>query len=326
MRLSFVAMLALCLASTAALAAVDDVIVTVGDAKLSGATLAERLNRVPAFQLSRYGSSPEAARKGYVDQVVVPELLFASEAKQRKLEDSPGLRDRVRDLLRDAMERSLRDELAATPISADEIKAYFESNRGRFETPKRVRIWRILVADEGKAKEIIVAAKGADGLLRWQQLARESSLDKPTAMRNGDLGFVRPDGSTDAPRVKVAPEILAAAEKLADGAVGAVPVREGDKFAVVWRRGSMPEVKRTLEQEEASIRQLLERKRADEARSKLLASLKQAGLKESHPELLEHIDSEAFGTPPKRKPPREKSDRRPSEKPKSAKPGPSGTP
>jgi peptidyl-prolyl cis-trans isomerase C len=300
MRPGLIAPFALCLVSSAALA-MADVVVSVGDSKLDGATLSERLSRVPAFQLARYGSTPEAARKGYVDQVLVPELLFAAEAKQRKLEDSPALQSRVRDLLRDAMERALRDELAATPISTDEIKAYFESHRERFETPARVRIWRILVADEAKAKEIIEQVKGADGVIRWGKLAREHSTDKATALRNGDLGFVRPDGNTDVPRVKVAPEILAAAQKLANGAVSPTPVREGDEFAVIWRRGSMPESKRTLAEEEASIRQLLERQRAEQARNKLLEALKRDKLKEQHPELLEHIDSEAFAGPSKPK-------------------------
>jgi peptidyl-prolyl cis-trans isomerase C len=321
MRSRFAVSFALCFGfAAAALAADEAVVVSVGETKLSAGELGRRLSRVPDFQLARHGSSPESARKAWVEEVVVPELLLASEAKQRKLDQTPALQGRVRDLLREAMERALREELATAPVTDAEIKAYFEENRGRFETPKRVRIWRILVADEARAKEIITQAKGSDGPKRWGQLARDHSTDKATSLRNGDLGFVRPDGSTDVPRVKVSAEIVAAAQKLADGALLEQPVREGEQFAVVWRRGSMPEVKRTLAQEEPSIRKLLERRRSEQARKELLERLKKQALGEVHPELLEHIDTAAFGAPPKRSPKRDggkldKAGARPKEKP-----------
>jgi hypothetical protein len=70
---------------------------------------------------------------------------------------------------------------------------------------------------------------------------------------------------------------------------------------VLWRRGSVEATKRTLEDETASIRQILERRRADTAKQDLLASLRKEKLTEIHPELLTHIDAQAFG-PPKRGP------------------------
>src|SRR5688500_100418 len=100
MRFGSVAIIALSLAAAgAAFAAADAAIVSAGDVALDAPTLAGRLSRVPAFQLARYGGTPEVARKAYVDQVVVPELLFAAEARQRKLEQTPALHDRVRDVL-----------------------------------------------------------------------------------------------------------------------------------------------------------------------------------------------------------------------------------
>jgi peptidyl-prolyl cis-trans isomerase C len=287
--------------SGGAFAADQPALVTVGPESLTTQEVAERLSRVPAFQLARYGASPEAARKGYVEKVLVPELLFAAAAEEQKLSDSPGLRDRLRDADKDALERALRSDPAIKAKVTDEtVKKYFESNRGRFETPKRIRLWRILVDDAATAQQIIADAQGKDGPKRWSQLARDKSLDKATALRNGDLGFVRPDGTTDAPRVQVDAALFAAAEKLKDGEVVPAPVPEHGKFAVVWRRGSMPEVKRTLKEEEASIRALLERREMEEARKALLESLKKSAVKETHPELLEHIDTAAFGPPPKR--------------------------
>ena len=302
MRLRLVRGLALVGAlSGVAFAADQPALLTVGPESLSAEEVAERLSRVPPFQLARFGTAPGAARKGYVDRVLVPELLFAAAAEEQKLFERPELRDRLRDADKDALERALRSDPAIKAKVTDEsVKSYFEANRDRFETPKRIRIWRILVDDAATAQQIIADAQGKDGPKRWGQLARDKSLDKATALRNGDLGFVRPDGTTDAPRVKVEAALFAAADKIKDGEVAPAPVPEQGKFAVVWRRGSMPEVKRALKDEESSIRGLLERRATEEARRALLDSLKKAALKEVHPELLEHIDTAAFGPPPKR--------------------------
>jgi peptidyl-prolyl cis-trans isomerase C len=303
MRLRLVRGLALAGAlSGVAFAADQPALVTVGPESLSAKEVAERLSRVPSFQLARFGTDPEAARKGYVDRVLVPELLFAVAGEEQKLFDRPEIRDRLRDADKDALERALRSDPALKAKVTDEsVKSYFESNRARFETPKRIRIWRILVDDAATAQQIIADAQGKDGPKRWSQLARDKSLDKATALRNGDLGFVRPDGTTDAPRVQVDAALFTAADKLKDGEVSPAPVPERGRFAVVWRRGSMPEVKRTLKDEEGSIRALLERRETEDARRVLLESLKKTAVKEVHPELLEHIDTAAFGPPPKRK-------------------------
>jgi peptidyl-prolyl cis-trans isomerase C len=159
-------------------------------------------------------------------------------------------------------------------VTADEIKAYFEANRSRFETPRRVHIWRILTDDEALAKKIIAESKGVDGISHWSQYARDNSLDKATHLRNGDLGFVHPDGNTDTPTLRVDPALFAAADKLSDGELAPEPMKEASHFAVLWRRGSSKGVTRTVAQEENSIRQVLERKRVEQARDELLDALR----------------------------------------------------
>jgi parvulin-like peptidyl-prolyl isomerase len=206
----------------------------------------------------------------------------------------------VREALRDAVDRALReDALKAEPITPAEIQKYYDDNKSRYETPKRIKIWRIQVPDEPAAKAIIALAKGTDGPKKWAEEARERSLDKVTAQRSGDLGFVRPDGSTDVPRVKVDPALFAAADKVPDGTVIPLPIKEGDAYSVLWRRGSIEATKRTLEDETASIRQVLERRRIETSRQDLLKKLQGELVKESHPELLQHIEVES-ASPSKR--------------------------
>jgi len=297
---SFVLALTASVATSALAADQSPVLVTVGNATMTEAAVSRRLAALPAYQLTKYGKTPSEQKKGFVERVLVPEMLYGEDALARKLDQSPTLKDKLREAQRDAMDRGVRAEiLAKEPITADEIKKYYDENRTRFETPKRLRIWRIQVADEATAKDVIAQSKGTDGPKKWNDLAREKSLDKPTAQRGGELGFVRADGTTDVPRVQVDPAVFAAADKVTDGTIVAQPLKEGDRYSVIWRRGSVEATKRTLEDETPSIRQILERRRVDKARQDLMAELKTKLVTDQHPELLANIDPASF-SPPKR--------------------------
>ena len=290
---------ACCLASAAAAAAnADDTtpVVRVGELSASVSDVSRRLATLSAGQLAAYGTGTEIARR-YIDEVVAPELAATLEARQRGLDKSAAFRDRERIALRQALDGVFKVEsVAKKPITAEEVKAYFEANKARFEQPLGLRLWRILVDDEASAKRIIEQVKDAGSPAKWSELARESSVDKATNLRQGDLGFVHADGGTDVPRVRVDPALFQAAKDLKDGAVVPTPVHEGAKFAVVWRRGSRPERTRTLEQERDSIRALLERQRAEEARSALVTELRQKFVHEEHAELLDQIPDGMFGS------------------------------
>ncbi|HTQ07702.1 MAG TPA: peptidyl-prolyl cis-trans isomerase [Polyangiaceae bacterium] len=299
--LSFVLLLTSTAATTAFAADQSAVIVTVGNATMTEEAVSRRIAALPPYQLARYGKTASEQKKNFVEQVLVPEMLYGEEAKQRKLDETPGMQDRLREALRDALDRNLREEaLAKDPVTDADIKQYYDENKARFETPKRLRLWRIQVADEATAKDIIAQSKGTDGPKHWADLARDKSLDKATAQRGGELGFVRQDGSTDVPRISVDPAVFAAADKVTDGALVPQPIKEGDRFSVIWRRGSVEASKRTVEEESTSIRQILERRRVDKARQDLISQLRKDHVTEEHPELLSNIDPQMFGSPPRR--------------------------
>jgi peptidyl-prolyl cis-trans isomerase C len=290
---------ALLFASTSTLAAAGDasaVVVRAGELTVSVADVNRRLQALAPAQITGLGGAPNEAPRRFVDSVIVPELVTSLEARQRGLDKSPKFHDREREALRQAMEVALKAQaLAEKPVKADEVKAYFEANKDRFEQPLRIRVWRILVDDEATAKHLLEQAKAAGSPAKWSELARDSSIDKATNLRQGDLGFVHPDGSTDAPRLRVDPALFRAAQAVKDGEFVASPVREGGKFAVIWRRGSLPEKARTLDQEQDSIRSLLERRRVEEARTALLASLRSQFVHDEHLDLLEQIPDSMFG-------------------------------
>jgi len=289
----------LLLLSASAVAGADEKpVARVGSAEISGQALARRLAKIPDFQRRALGDSPDKLKRQVLDTWLVPELLYAEEAARSKLAQRPSVVRRERELLRQALERELRAESAAQqPVTTVEIQAYFEANRARFETPARLHVWRILTDDEALAKKILAESKGVDGIQRWSQFAREHSLDKATHLRNGDLGFVHPDGNTDTPTLRVNPALFAAAEKLTDGELAAEPIRDGTHFAVIWRRGSMKAVARTVAQESGSIRQVLERQRLEQARDELLARLQSKYVSAKNEALLETFSFTPEGLP-----------------------------
>lgn len=173
------------------------------------------------------------------------------------------------------------------PVTDEAVKAYYEKNSAHFSQPQGLRLFRVLLGGERQAKALIAEAQKPDGLERWSRFAREHSLDKATHLRRGDLGFVHANGETDVPRVQVDPVLFEAAQRVPDGAVVPEPVPEAGKLAVVWRRGSRPERKRSLAEERDAIRAMLERDRVAEAEAQLIARLERKHVTEHHPERLE---------------------------------------
>lgn len=254
--------------------------------------------RVPAFQLQALGADDASRRRAVVEKLLVPELQGAAEARARGIDKRPRTADRIQELYARAMEAELsRLTLSSEPVTDADVQKYFEEHRDRFETPRRVRIWRILVGEEELAKKILAEAQGAGGPAKWRSYAREHSLDAATKFRDGDLGFVRPDGQTDTPQLRVDPQLFSAVEKLQDGQLAPEPLAVASGFAVVWRRGSLPAISRTVAQETPAIRTLLTRERLEGARSKLLGQLRAQRVRLQDAQLLETLTDASFAPP-----------------------------
>ncbi|MES1188841.1 MAG: peptidyl-prolyl cis-trans isomerase [Myxococcales bacterium] len=288
--------LSLALASVPAFAAdAPGPVVSAGPETADAATVARALRRVPAFQLAELGADDAARRRAVVALRLAPELQQVAEARARGLDKRARTADRLRELYARAMEAELgRITAEQQPISDADVQKYFDEHRDRFETPRRIRIWRILVKDEELAKKIIAESQGAPGPAKWRNFARESSLDTATKFRDGDLGFVRPDGSTETPQLRVDPALFATVDKLADGQIAPEPLKVSAGIAVLWRRGSLPAIARTVAQEAPAIRTVLSRQRLEAARQGLIAELRKASLKAYDSQLLETLPDSMF--------------------------------
>ena len=250
----------------------DPVVVQVGGLNVPGSEVARRLAAIPEYQARALGG-PAKVRRAFVDQVIVPELLFANEARRRGLEKVPAVVQRVDYEKSRALVESLRRDAAAS-VTDEDARAYYAAHSVEYRKPETIRIWRILVADENVARKLLGEFRSVDGPAKWQEAAREQSIDPATKMRGGDLGFVAPDGHTNVPQLEVDPVLYVAASKVRDGQLAPDPVKEGDHFAVVWRRGTLSKVDLPFEAVRDAIRGSLVDARLQETTETLLADLR----------------------------------------------------
>jgi peptidyl-prolyl cis-trans isomerase C len=289
---------ALLLSSTALAADGALPVVSVPGQSVDAAGVARALDRVPPFQLAALASDDSARRRAVVERLLLPELRAAAEARARKIDQRPRTADRLRELYSRAMDAELaRTTEREQPVTEADVQKYFDEHRERFDTPRRVRIWRIVVSDDALARKIIAECQGAGGPAKWRNFARDNSLDAATKFRDGDLGFVRPDGSTETPTLRVDPALFAAVDKLTDGQMVPEPLQLSSGIAVVWRRGSLPAISRTVAQEGPAIRTLLTRERLETARKALVAELRSQQLKNYDAQLLELLPDSTFAPP-----------------------------
>lgn len=274
----------------------DRVLVRVGNQAITVGDVERRLAQVPQFQRATYGATPEEITRNYVEKVLVPELLFAQGALDRGLATNEDVQLRRRDLLKSALLLQLREQ-AVKPedVKPDEVLRYYEENKERYNSPARYALWRILVANEGEAQKILEEAKKDPTPRTWTELAREHSLDKSSNMRGGNLGFVTDQGTSADGKTRVELSLVEAAKQVKDGEFVDHPVKEGSGFAVVWRRGSMPAVSRSVADEEQTIRRLIARERSVGAQEKLIADLRAKDAKMVNPNAVDIIDVTSTG-------------------------------
>jgi peptidyl-prolyl cis-trans isomerase C len=283
------AALSLALFSPRAASAEDNAVVAhVGPLTITQGELHARLSKLPRMQLALLGKDDAEIKRAFLEKVLIPELLLSEGAKKRGLTEQPDLHARIRDAYRSALIAKLRDEATAS-VTDDDVKAFFETNRARFEAKERIQIWRISTATKEDAQKIIAEAKQTTPE-KWMALARERSLDKATNQRGGNLGFLDDTGGSSEVAVKADPLLFAAAKKVKDGELVNEPVPEGDKWAVVWRRGSTPAVARSLSSEAQSIRQLLIRQRTESAAKAIVDEGRKSLVKEVEPTLTAIIE------------------------------------
>jgi peptidyl-prolyl cis-trans isomerase C len=273
----------------------EKVAVRVGRHTVTVGELEDRLANIPPFQITSLGASRDEIVRAYVDQVVVRDLLLASGAEERGLpkeEPTRYLLARARSSATLRAAHKALPSMAAVPLA--DVQKYYDENRVRFDSPERVNLWRILCKTRDEAASVLDAAKRDLTVAKYNDLAREHSIDKATNLRGGNLGFVSPDGTSNEAGLKVDPALVTAVKAVKDGELVPEPVAEGSAFAVVWRRATVPPSRRTVEEASAQIRATIYRERIEGIDKKLIEDLRARKVKDVHYDKLSMIDLGAF--------------------------------
>lgn len=271
------------------------VVLTVGAHQVTVGELEDHLAAIPPYQITTFGASRDEVARAYVDQVLVRDLVLAAGAHQRGLDKQLPTSQLVARALSSATLRNNRGPYAsAAAVPVEEVRLYYEENRVRFDSPERINLWRILCKSRDEAATVLEAARHDPTIAKYNDLARAHSIDKATNLRGGNLGFVAPDGASNEAGVKVDPALVKAAQAVKDGELVPQPVDEGGAFAVVWRRGTVPANRRTVDEASAQIRAALFRERTEAAEKKLIDDLRAKYVKEVNPGLLGVIELRPF--------------------------------
>jgi peptidyl-prolyl cis-trans isomerase C len=272
------------------------VIATIGDYKLDVDAVEARMRQVPLFQVKNLGSSPDEIRRKFVDEVVALELMVQG-ARIDKLDEQPEVKERLRAVLVSALLNELVGEATrAGEIGDDQVKAYYEANKARYQPELRIKIWQIAVASREKAAELLDTIKNgaefkdeASFATAWDKLVQEHSIDRSTKMQKGNLGFVQPDGTTAQEDIRVPKEMFEAAAKIKDGEIYPEPLQLGGYWIVLARRGSHMTPERPLSVEAPAIRQLLAREHVANRRKQLVDGLREKYVRDVNDKPIDQI-------------------------------------
>lgn len=246
------------------------IVVRVGAAALTLAELQVEIDAAQPFQLARLGRDGPQIARAYVDQISVPRLLLAEEARVRKLSETLPVKQQIDRALVQALEQSVRTNVTAE-VSDSAVNEYFAKHREELRQPERIRVFRLLVAERAEAQKLLEKARLIEDMADWRALVRDHSIDQATRLRGGDLGFVRPNGDTEVPSLRATRELFEAAAKVRDGELVPELVPESKHFGIVWRRGSLAAVEPSLADHAARIRRLLVESRTRQALDAVVA-------------------------------------------------------
>jgi peptidyl-prolyl cis-trans isomerase C len=267
------------------------VVAHVGSKTITAGDVEDRMQQVPPYQLATFGDDPLARKRKFLDEVMIPDVLYALGAEDRHLDKQQPTSYALDHARSDAATRAIKKGVtAAAQIPMEDVKKYYAENQPRYDTPERYNVWRILCSSQKDAQDILDNVKKDSSLTNWNAQARDHSIDRATYLRGGNLGFVTLDGQSNETGLRADPGVMLAAVKVKDGEFVGQVIPEGPNFAVVWRRGTVGANHRGLSEVEAQIKDTLFKQRGDAEVKRVTDELRTRDLKDFSPGVLDTID------------------------------------
>jgi peptidyl-prolyl cis-trans isomerase C len=155
--------------------------------EITGSEFDLRWSQVPEFARKTYAGTD--GRRKFLDELITRELLL-QEAKKRGIDRDRTFQERLERIKeRNMLDGLIREEVdARVTVTPDEIKAFYDANRGSFTANDELRASHILVRTEAEAMEIRKSILEGES---FAGAARRVSLDAATRHKGGDLGVIK---------------------------------------------------------------------------------------------------------------------------------------
>ncbi len=125
------------------------VVAKIGETPITVGELESRLAAVPRFQLRDFGATPEEIRRGFLERIVIPEVLLAEGAKASRVADKAPWVGQIARAKSGAALRAVRAQVPlGESITDADVRAYYDKNLSFYDSPERIHVFRILVATQ----------------------------------------------------------------------------------------------------------------------------------------------------------------------------------
>ena len=153
-------------------------------AKLNPAAEVEAFIRSLPREQQVYASHPDFRKQ--CEEQLIAVYAFAKYGEEEKIDETEEFKNVMENARKDILaQMAMRKLFATVNVTDDEIKEYYEANKGKYSKGASVHAKHILVDNEEKCTELLNAITSGEKV--FEDVAKESS-SCPSGANGGDLG------------------------------------------------------------------------------------------------------------------------------------------